>query len=50
MAFCLFRLAGICHGIAGRVQRGTAVSPEAKKYAAQVAPLAELALKTALRV
>jgi len=49
MAFCLFRLAGICHGIAGRVQRGTAVSPEAKNYAAQVAPLAELALKTALR-
>jgi len=49
IAFCLFRLAGICHGIAGRVQRGTAVSPEAKKYAAQVAPLAELALQTALR-
>ncbi len=49
MAFCLFRLAGICHGIAGRVQRGTAVSPEAKKHAAQVGPLAELALKTALR-
>lgn len=49
MAFCMFRLAGICHGIAGRVQRGTAVSPEAKKYAAQVQPLAELAWQTALR-
>ena len=49
MAFCMFRLAGICHGIAGRVQRGTAVSPEAKKYAAQVEPLAELAWQTAIR-
>lgn len=49
MAFCMFRLAGICHGIAGRVQRGTAVSPEAKKYAAQVEPLAELAWQTATR-
>lgn len=49
MAFCLFRLAGICHGIAGRVQRGTAVSPEAKKYAAQVGPLAELAWQTTER-
>ncbi len=49
MAFCLFRLAGICHGIAGRVERGTAVSPEAKKYAAQVNPLAELAWQTAMR-
>lgn len=47
LAFCMFRLAGICHGIAGRVQRGTAVSPEAKKYAAQAAPLAELAWRTA---
>lgn len=49
LAFCMFRLAGICHGIAGRVQRGTAVSPEAKKYAAQVEPLAELAWQTAQR-
>lgn len=47
LAFCMFRLAGICHGIAGRVQRGTAVSPEARKYAAQAAPLAELAWQTA---
>ena len=43
LAFCAFRLACICHGIAGRVHRGTAVSPEAKKYAAQVEPLAALA-------
>jgi len=50
LAFCMFRLAGICHGIAGRVQRGTAVSPEARRYAAQTAPLAELAWQTAQRV
>jgi aminoglycoside phosphotransferase (APT) family kinase protein len=50
LAFCAFRLAGICHGIAGRAARGTAVSPQAKKYAAQVEPLAELAWQTAQRV
>lgn len=43
LAFCVFRLACICHGIAGRLHRGTAVSPEAAKYAAQVEPLAALA-------
>ncbi|MFZ9477493.1 MAG: phosphotransferase family protein [Steroidobacteraceae bacterium] len=47
IAYCLFRLAAICHGIAGRVQRGTAVSPQAKLYAAQVGPLAELGWRTA---
>jgi aminoglycoside phosphotransferase (APT) family kinase protein len=47
LTYCLFRLAGICHGIAGRVQRGTAVSPQAKKYAAQVGPLSALAWRTA---
>ncbi|MBU3671241.1 MAG: phosphotransferase family protein [Sinobacteraceae bacterium] len=47
IAYCLFRLAAICHGIAGRVQRGTAVSPEAKRYAAQVGPLAKLGWQTA---
>jgi aminoglycoside phosphotransferase (APT) family kinase protein len=50
LAFCAFRLACICHGIAGRLQRGTAVSPEAKNYAAQVEPLAELAWRTASRI
>jgi len=49
LAFCAFRLAGICHGIAGRVARGTAVNPQAKKYAAQVEPLAELAWQIAQR-
>jgi len=47
LAFCMFRIAGICHGIRGRLQRGTAVSPEAQKYAAQVEPLAQLAWATA---
>lgn len=47
LTYCLFRLAGICHGIAGRVQRGTAVSPQAKKYAAQVGSLSALAWRTA---
>jgi len=47
LTYCLFRLAGICHGIAGRVQRGTAVSPQAKLYAAQVGPLSALAWRTA---
>lgn len=47
LAFCMFRLAAICHGIGARVHRGTAVNPEAAKYAAQVEPLAELALQTA---
>jgi len=47
LAFCMFRLAAICHGIAGRLHRGTAVSPEAAKYAAQAEPLAELAWRTA---
>lgn len=43
MAFCMFRLAAICHGIRGRVARGTAVSPQAKKYAAEVEGLARSA-------
>jgi len=47
MAFCLFRMAGILHGIRGRVQRGTAVSPQAKRYAAAVETVADLAWKQA---
>ncbi|MFO1427757.1 MAG: phosphotransferase [Steroidobacteraceae bacterium] len=43
VVFCLFRLAGIFHGIRGRVQRGTAVSAQARKYAAEVEAIAELA-------
>ena len=47
LAFCMFRLAAICHGIRGRVMRGTAVSPDARNYAAQTESLAELAWQTA---
>ena len=36
-------------GLEFDVERGTAVSPEAKKYAAQVNPLAELVWQTASR-
>lgn len=43
IAFCMFRLAGIMHGIRGRVARGTAVSARARDYANQVESLAELA-------
>jgi len=43
IAFCMFRLAGIMHGIRGRVARGTAVSARARDYANQVETLAELA-------
>ncbi len=47
MAFCLFRMAGILHGIRGRVQRGTAVSPQAKRHAAAVEIVADLAWQQA---
>jgi aminoglycoside phosphotransferase (APT) family kinase protein len=50
VAFCLFRLAGIFHGIRGRVQRGTAVSPQAQRYAAEVETIARIAWREALKV
>jgi aminoglycoside phosphotransferase (APT) family kinase protein len=43
VAFCMFRLAGIFHGIRGRFARGTAVSPKAKEYAGNVELMADLA-------
>jgi len=43
VAFCMFRLAGIFHGIRGRLARGTAVSPKAKEYAGNVESMSELA-------
>ena len=43
MAFNLFRLAGIVHGIKGRVVRGTASSAHAGTMAASLEPLADLA-------
>lgn len=49
VAFCMFRLAGIFHGIRGRVMRGTAVSPKAKEYAAGVERMADLAWQQAQR-
>lgn len=43
IAFCMFRLAGIFHGIRGRVVRGTAVSARAREYAQHVETVADLA-------
>ncbi len=49
MAFNLFRLAGIVHGIKGRVARGTASSAHAASMAASLEPLAELAWAQAVK-
>jgi aminoglycoside phosphotransferase (APT) family kinase protein len=42
IAFCIFRLAAIFHGIRGRVIRGTAVGAKAQEYARHVETLAAL--------
>lgn len=44
VAFSLFRLAAIFHGIRGRVIHGTSVNPRAREYAGVVDEVAELAL------
>jgi aminoglycoside phosphotransferase (APT) family kinase protein len=49
IAFCLFRLAGIVHGIKGRVARGTAASAHAAAMAETLEPLAELGWAQAKR-
>jgi aminoglycoside phosphotransferase (APT) family kinase protein len=49
LAFCMFRLAGILHGIRGRVIRGTAVSAQARDYAQHVETIADLAWQQAER-
>jgi aminoglycoside phosphotransferase (APT) family kinase protein len=49
LAFCMFRLAAIFHGIRGRVARGTAVSPQARRYAAEFEGMAALAWQQAQR-
>jgi aminoglycoside phosphotransferase (APT) family kinase protein len=49
MAFNLFRLAAIFHGISGRVVRGTATSEHADQRGRQFPRLAELAWQRALR-
>lgn len=43
MAFVMFRLAAICHGIRGRLARGSASSAHAEATAALTEPLADLA-------
>jgi aminoglycoside phosphotransferase (APT) family kinase protein len=49
VAFNLFRLAGICHGIRGRVIRGNAVNERALDRAKMVEPVADLAWQQATR-
>jgi aminoglycoside phosphotransferase (APT) family kinase protein len=49
MAFNLFRLAGIVHGIKGRIVRGTAASAHAAEMAKRLEPLADLAWAQALK-
>jgi aminoglycoside phosphotransferase (APT) family kinase protein len=49
MAFNMFRLSAIFHGIRGRVIRGTAASVRARAYAQHVETLAELGLAQAIR-
>jgi aminoglycoside phosphotransferase (APT) family kinase protein len=49
VAFCMFRLAAILHGIRGRVARGTAASAQAKEYAQHVEAVAELGWQQAER-
>ena len=44
VVFVTFRLAAICHGIRGRLARGTAASAHAEATAAMTDPLAQLAL------
>ena len=48
-SYNLFRLAGICQGIAGRMRDGTAASPQAAASAARVRPLSEAAWTFAQR-
>jgi aminoglycoside phosphotransferase (APT) family kinase protein len=49
LAFSMFRLAGIFHGIRSRVVRGTAVNARAREYATFTDSLAELAWAQAQR-
>jgi aminoglycoside phosphotransferase (APT) family kinase protein len=49
MAFNMFRLAAIVHGIKGRLARGTASSAHADRMAAGLEPLADLAWTQAVR-
>lgn len=49
LAFNLFRFAAICHGIKGRLLRGTAANPNAHRLAAEVPVLASLAWDQAMK-
>ena len=49
MAFNLFRLAGIVHGIKGRLVRGNASSAHAAEMVKRLEPLADLAWEQALK-
>jgi aminoglycoside phosphotransferase (APT) family kinase protein len=49
IVFCLFRLAGILHGIKGRLARGTASSAHAAEMIERLEPLADLAWDEAQR-
>ena len=50
LAFSMFRLAGIFHGICGRVARGTAVSDKARDYARHMQTIADWAWRQAQSV
>ena len=50
VAFNMFRLAAIFHGIRGRLSRGTASSARAQDYAQEVAPMARLAWEQVERI
>jgi aminoglycoside phosphotransferase (APT) family kinase protein len=49
LAFNLFRIAAILHGIKGRIARGTAASAQADKAVANLDAIAELAWQQAKR-
>jgi aminoglycoside phosphotransferase (APT) family kinase protein len=49
LAFCMFRLAGIFHGIRSRLVRGTAASAQARDYAQYTDAIADLAWAQARR-
>jgi aminoglycoside phosphotransferase (APT) family kinase protein len=50
LAFAMFRLAGIFHGICGRVARGNAVSAKARDYARHLTTIADCAWRQAQSV
>ncbi len=50
LAFAMFRLAGIFHGICGRVARGNAVSSKARDYARHLTTVADCAWRQAQSV